>query len=191
MGRVPDFNDFDGNYFGIMGAMVGIIDPQSRLLIETTYEAIIDAGIYFIYNIFTYSKFTYNVYFFAGVNPQSLRGTKTGVYIGLSNYAMTEGYPESIQPDLRNNKGLNMLGIMGNFKSLYANRISFAFDFKGPSLITDTACSASLSAFNLAMNDLLLGEFIVNLLFLDNNFETYFCCQDVWTMQSLGELIRL
>ena len=71
---------------------------------------------------------------------------------------MTEGYPEEIQADLRGNKGLNMLTTMGNFKSLFANRISFAFDFKGPSLITDTACSASLTAFNLAMNDLKLGE---------------------------------
>ena len=62
---------------------------------------------------------------------------------------------------MKNNLGMVMLGTMGNFKSMYANRISFAFDFKGPSLITDTACSASLVAFNLAMNDLRLGEFYV------------------------------
>ena len=71
---------------------------------------------------------------------------------------MTEGYPEVIHPDLKNQMGKEMLTVMGNFKSLLANRISFLFDFKGPSLVTETACSASLTAFNLAMNDLLLGN---------------------------------
>ena len=93
-----------------------------------------------------------------GINPQTIRGTRTGVYIGISHYALSEGYPEMVQPDCASNQGKVMLSVMGNFKCLYANRISYAFDFKGPSLVTDTACSASLTAFNLAMNDLLLGE---------------------------------
>ncbi len=46
MGRIPDFHLFDGDYFGIMGQMVEMLDPQVRLIIESTHEAIIDAGIY-------------------------------------------------------------------------------------------------------------------------------------------------
>ena len=45
MGRIPDFHLFDGDYFGIMGQMVEMLDPQVRLIIEATHEAIIDAGI--------------------------------------------------------------------------------------------------------------------------------------------------
>ena len=71
---------------------------------------------------------------------------------------MTEGYPEVIYPDMKKQKAKEMLSVMGNFKSLLANRISFLFDFKGPSLVTETACSASMTAMNLAMNDLLLGN---------------------------------
>ena len=52
MGRIPNFNQFDGNFFGIMGQMVENIDPQARLLLETTYEAIIDAGISVVLEIF-------------------------------------------------------------------------------------------------------------------------------------------
>ena len=71
---------------------------------------------------------------------------------------MTEGYPEMINPDMKNQKAKEFWDVMGNFKCLLANRISFLFDLKGPSLVTDTACSASMTAFNLAINDLLLGE---------------------------------
>ena len=46
MGRIPNFDQFDGNYFGIMGQMVENMDPQARLILETTYEAIVDAGIF-------------------------------------------------------------------------------------------------------------------------------------------------
>ncbi len=45
MGRVPDFDMFDAQYFGIMEQMVVGLEPQSRILFETTYEAIVDAGI--------------------------------------------------------------------------------------------------------------------------------------------------
>ena len=44
MGRIPDFGNFDGSFFGLMGQMVDVMDPQARLLLEATYEAIVDAG---------------------------------------------------------------------------------------------------------------------------------------------------
>ncbi|CAG2167742.1 unnamed protein product [Oppiella nova] len=136
MGKVRNVDKFDGFFFGLMQQLVDEIDPQSRILLETTYEAIVDSGI----------------------NPQSLRGTRTGVYIGVSIYACTEGYPEELQPDLRSNKQQTLLQTMGNQKGLQANRVSYVFDFKGPSMVVDTACSASLAAFNLAINDLKLGN---------------------------------
>jgi len=46
MGKVKEVDKFDGNFFGIMPTMGDTIDPHSRILLETTYEAIIDAGIY-------------------------------------------------------------------------------------------------------------------------------------------------
>ncbi|CAG2116385.1 unnamed protein product, partial [Medioppia subpectinata] len=136
MGKIVDYNKFDTTFFGLMEQLTDQIDPQSRMLLETTYEAIVDAGIC----------------------PQSLRGSRTGVYIGVSHYANNDGYTEDMQPDLSTNKQNTMLQVMGNSKALYANRISYVFDFKGPSLITDTACSASLTAFNVALNDLKLGN---------------------------------
>ena len=94
-----------------------------------------------------------------GINPQSLRGSNTGVYVGFSHYNNTEGYLEEVQPDQTNHKGRLAFRLIGNLNSMLANRISFAFDLKGPSLTTDTACSASGSAFVLAINDLLLGQY--------------------------------
>ena len=44
MGRVPDIDKFDSSFFGIMGQMVEMMDPESRFLMEATYEALIDAG---------------------------------------------------------------------------------------------------------------------------------------------------
>ena len=70
---------------------------------------------------------------------------------------MPEGIPEETQPDSQNSMTETLLWIPGNSKCLYSNRISFVFDFKGPSLLIDTACSSSLVALNAAVNDLRLG----------------------------------
>ncbi|CAG2176831.1 unnamed protein product, partial [Oppiella nova] len=136
MGKIMDCNRFDSSFFGLMEQMVDEIDPQARMLLEITYEAIADAGI----------------------NPQELRGSQTGVYVGVSIYAMTDGYPEDIQPDLRSSLQSAMLQTTANTKTFYASRISYVYDFKGPSMIVDTACSAGLSAMTLAMNDMRLGH---------------------------------
>ena len=99
---------------------------------------------------------------FSGVNPQTLRGSDTGVYIGFSTFGMPDGVPEETQPDSQNSMAEILLWVPGNSKCLYANRVSFVLDFKGPSLVIDTACSSSMVAFNVAMNDLRLG--------MDSNF---------------------
>ena len=92
-----------------------------------------------------------------GINPQALRGSNTGVYIGCSTFGMAEGVPEETQPDSESSVTDTVLWLQGNGFCLYANRISYVFDFNGPSLITETACSSSLVALNIAINDLRLG----------------------------------
>ncbi|CAG2113297.1 unnamed protein product, partial [Medioppia subpectinata] len=116
--------------------MMKEVDPQARMLLEVVYEAIIDSG----------------------VNPLELRGSRTGVYVGVSIYSKSDGYPADIQPDQRKSLQEVMLQVIGNMKSFYASRISYVFDFSGPSLIVDTACSASGSAMALAVNDMRLGH---------------------------------
>ncbi|CAG2110763.1 unnamed protein product [Medioppia subpectinata] len=136
MGKLDCYKDFDSPFFGLNDQIIAESDPQARLLLEVAYEAMMDAG----------------------VNPQELRGTKTGVYVGVSIYSMTDGYPEDGQPDLHESMQTLMVQTLANMKTLYSSRISFANDFKGPCLVVDTACSASLSALTLACNDLLLGN---------------------------------
>jgi acyl transferase domain-containing protein len=95
---------------------------------------------------------------FEGINPQSIRGTKTGVYIGYTSIGMPDGVPEEIQPDLKSSLRDAFLFYAGNAKTMYANRVSFVFDFKGPSMIIDTACSSSLIALDVAITDLRTGK---------------------------------
>jgi acyl transferase domain-containing protein len=78
---------------------------------------------------------------------------------------MPDGSPEDVMPDSQNNMTETLLWIPGSQKCLYANRVSFVFDFKGPSMIIDTACSSSLVALNQAVNDLRLGLQSVVILF--------------------------
>jgi fatty acid synthase len=95
---------------------------------------------------------------FLGVNPQTIRGTKTGVYIGFTSIGMPDGVPEEVQPDLASSLKDSFLFYPGSAKTMYANRISFVFDFKGPSMVIDTACSSSMVAFDVAITDLRLGN---------------------------------
>ncbi len=97
---------------------------------------------------------------FEGINPQSIRGTKTGVYIGYTSIGMPDGIPEEIQPDLASSLRESFLSYPGNAKTMYANRISFLFDFKGPSMVIDTACSSSIVALDVAITDLRTGKSI-------------------------------
>jgi acyl transferase domain-containing protein len=72
---------------------------------------------------------------------------------------MSDGVPEEIQPDLSSSLKDHFLSYPGCAKTMYANRISFVFDFKGPSMVIDTACSSSMIALDVAITDLRLGNF--------------------------------
>jgi acyl transferase domain-containing protein len=71
---------------------------------------------------------------------------------------MPDGVPEEIQPDLVSSLRDSFLFYPGGAKTMYANRISFVFDFKGPSMVIDTACSSSMVALDVAISDLRLGN---------------------------------
>ena len=120
-GFLERIDEFDNHFFGISDREAARIDPQQRMLLELAWEALEDAGL----------------------PPATLRGTKIGVFVGisLSEYGMM--LSERSVPDRR-------LRGTGTSLCLAANRLSFAFGLQGPSLALDTACSSSLVAVHLA-----------------------------------------
>ncbi len=128
-GFLQDVEQFDPQFFGISPREAASMDPQQRLLLEVTWEAFEDAG----------------------MDPFQLQGSQTGVFIGISGSEYSRlpfSNPHSITP----------YAGTGNALSIAANRISYVFDFQGPSVAMDTACSSSLVAVHHACNSLWLGE---------------------------------
>ena len=153
MGKIKNIDKIDGLFFGLLKTLGDTVDPQSRILLETSYEAIIDAGIQTFSQLIEYL----NLNSFSGINPQTLRGSNTGVYIGYSSFSMPDGMPEDLHPDSQFNVAEVLSTQQGQAKCLYANRISFFLDLRGPSQVVDTACSSSQFALNTALIDLNLG----------------------------------
>lgn len=108
---------FDAAFFGINPAEASALDPQVRLVLETTYEALEAAG----------------------QTMESLQGSDTGCYVGL----MMGEYEVSM---LRDPETISKYHITGTARSLISNRLSYFFDWHGPSMTIDTACSSSLVA---------------------------------------------
>lgn len=128
-GKLKDLSKFDASFFGVHPKQAHTMDPQLRLLLEVAYEAIVDAGI----------------------NPASLRGTHTGVWVGVSGSEASE----ALSRDPETLLGYSMVGCQ---RAMMANRLSFFFDFKGPSIALDTACSSSLVALQSAFQAIRRGE---------------------------------
>ncbi|HHP7230745.1 MAG TPA: type I polyketide synthase, partial [Xenococcaceae cyanobacterium] len=127
-GFLADITAFDPQFFGIAPREAATIDPQQRLLLEVAWEALEDGGYL----------------------PEELRGSQTGVYIGIGthDYAVLMWQNPVSEP----------YATTGTGNCLAANRISYAFDFKGASLTVDTACSSSLVAVHLACQSIWQGE---------------------------------
>nr|XP_033193891.1 fatty acid synthase [Bombus vancouverensis nearcticus] len=128
-GKLKDLKSFDATFFGVHAKQAHVMDPQLRLLLEVVYEAIVDAGI----------------------NPNDIKGSKTGVFIGVSSSESDEFW--SKDPDQ-----INGYGLTGCCRAMFPNRISYTFDFNGPSYAIDTACSSSLYAMHQAIVSIRSGE---------------------------------
>nr|XP_012227615.1 PREDICTED: fatty acid synthase-like [Linepithema humile] len=114
-GTINNLEKFDADFFDISFKQTNILDPMIRMLLEHSYEAIIDAGI----------------------NPKQLRGKNTAVIIGTC-------YFESQLSFLYENLQISDGTIVGCSKYAAANMLSRTYDLKGPSYTVDTACSSGI-----------------------------------------------
>ena len=128
-GSIGDIAKFDAAFFGISPREAALMDPQQRLLLEMSWESLENSG----------------------VKPSTLKGSRCGVYIGIAS----ADYSYRLADDLG---AVDASVATGNTASIAANRISYVFDLRGPSLAIDTACSSSLVAFHQACQSILSGE---------------------------------
>jgi acyl transferase domain-containing protein len=122
-------DQFDAAFFGVPPGEAARMDPQQRILLEVCWEALEDGGLI----------------------PQQLAGSPTGVFIGISSndYGMLQ---------IQDVNSVNAYTNAGQTCSIASNRISYLFDFHGPSFSVDTACSSSMVALHLACESLAKGE---------------------------------
>ncbi|KAF4454157.1 putative polyketide synthase [Fusarium austroafricanum] len=124
-----DPTSFDNNFFNIQPGEAEAIDPQQRLLMEVVYQGLCSAG----------------------QTIEGLRGSPTAVYVGV----MCDDWSGIIARDL---EVFPQYGATGMARSIMSNRISYFFDWHGPSMTIDTACSSSLVAVHQAIQTLRNGE---------------------------------
>ncbi len=130
-GHITDIDAFDPRAFGISPREAAMMDPQQRLLLEVAWRAIEDAG----------------------TAPRALAGQDVGVFIGISSF------DHAVASLSFQDRGvITPYSNTGGSSSIAANRISYSFDLRGPSLAIDTACSSSLLAVHLACESIRRGE---------------------------------
>ena len=128
---IEDIDRFDAAFFRIAPVEARFLDPQQRLLLETSWEALEEAGI----------------------DPAGLRGSRTGVFAGISS----NDYQENLSPD-GGDDVLTLYTATGSSHSTAIGRIAFTLGLEGPALAVDTACSSSLVALHQAVASLQRGE---------------------------------
>ena len=128
-GYLKDLKGFDAEFFALSKMEADNMDPQQRLALELTWEALE----------------------YARIPASSLRGESVGVFVGSS----TNDYSYLAMMDPRT---AHPYAITGTASSIIANRVSYFYDFRGPSIAVDTACSSSLVAVHQGMQALRAGE---------------------------------
>ncbi|MGD9364366.1 MAG: SDR family NAD(P)-dependent oxidoreductase [Desulfobacteraceae bacterium] len=128
-GLMKAIDKFDAEFFGISPREADLMDPQQRIMLETVWKTIEDAG----------------------HKVSDLAGTATGLFIG----AATSDYKYLMDTG---GVGIEPYIVTGNTHSITSNRISYLLDLKGPSETVDTACSSSLVALKKAVDALVLGD---------------------------------
>src|ERR1700730_1045997 len=126
---ISGVDQFDAEFFGVSPREAVSMDPQHRLLMETSWEALENAGI----------------------APAALRDSPTGVFVGVGNC-------DYWRMAYRDEEQIDAYAALGNSYSVAAGRLSYFLGVHGPSIAVDTACSASLVAVHLACGSLRSGE---------------------------------
>jgi acyl transferase domain-containing protein/acyl carrier protein len=124
-GYIDNFDEFDAAFFGINGREAEQIDPQQRQLLEITWEALEDAN----------------------MKPKDYVHSKTGVFIGgfVLDYKILQ---------FADTKEIDTHTAVGSMMTMLSNRISYIYDFTGPAMSIDTACSSALVAIHEACQSL-------------------------------------
>ena len=130
-GYIDGFDEFDPAFFGISPREADFIDPQQRKLLEVSWEAMEDGGL----------------------KPSTLGGKTIGVFVG--GFTLDYKIMQFTNPSFENLDSHTATGIM---MTMLSNRISYIYNFNGPSMSVDTACSSSIVAVDLACKSLQQGD---------------------------------
>jgi acyl transferase domain-containing protein len=134
-GFLPDAAEFDADFFSISPREALAMDPQQRFLLEASWEAIEQAGL----------------------DPLSLQGSQTGVFVGGAFNGYGSGFSGSGGDSGSGSESVDGHYGSGTLSSIMSGRVSYALGLEGPALTIDTACSSSLVALHLACGSLRAG----------------------------------
>ena len=130
---LDELDRFDAAFFRISPVEAQLLDPQQRMMLETSWKALEDAAI----------------------DPERLKGTRTGVYAGISNNEYRGLILDTSMPE---GPAASLYSVTGTSFNTAIGRVSFALGLEGPALALDTACSSSLVAIHQAVTGLVRGE---------------------------------